>query len=160
MTDDDGSINKQAGSSIVVRTMAVAGSGKHQVQPPTDHFDKLLYETCLNHAYPIKHKLRDCDMMQNFIALGSLTQGKEVDEVPDEGDTMPFPVEDVVMTIYDGCPSPGMRYMSNPSLGTLSHCGWRCGNVRTKIFLYIYICRNIDMYITYAPKAQKRWQAG
>jgi hypothetical protein len=50
----------------------------------------------------------------------------EVDEVPDEGDATPFSREDVVMMIYDGCPSLGMRRVSNPSLGTLGRCGWGC----------------------------------
>jgi hypothetical protein len=57
-TDDDCGINKQAGSSVVVRTVAITCSGKRQVRSPMDHFEKLLEETCLNHAYPIKHKLR------------------------------------------------------------------------------------------------------
>jgi hypothetical protein len=48
----------------------------------------------------------------------------EVNEISDEGDTMPFPEEDVVMMIYDRHPSPGMRHASNPSLGTLAHDGW------------------------------------
>jgi hypothetical protein len=71
----------------------------------------------------------------------------EVDQIPDEGDTMPFLGEDVVMMIYDGCPSSGMRRVCNPSLGTPS--------------LYINICRNIDMYITHTPKAKKggRWDS-
>jgi hypothetical protein len=46
-------------------------------------------------------------MMKNFMASGSLTQAMEADEVLDEGGTMPFPGEDVVMMIYDGSPSPG-----------------------------------------------------
>jgi hypothetical protein len=156
MTDNDGGINKQAGKSIILRITVVAGSGKRQARPPTNHFEKLLEDICSNHAYPVKHKLRDCSMMKNFVASGSLARGMEVDDVPDEGDTMPFPREDQVMTIYNGHPSPGMRRVSNPSLGTKAPYGWGCGNVWTQIFLYIYICRNIDMYITYAPKAQKR----
>jgi hypothetical protein len=36
----------------------------------------------------------------------------EVDEVPDEEDTMPFPREDVVMMIYDGHPPLGMCHVS------------------------------------------------
>jgi hypothetical protein len=52
MADDDGGINKEIGSFIVVRVMAVAGSGKRQARSPTDHFEKLLEQTCLNHAYP------------------------------------------------------------------------------------------------------------
>jgi hypothetical protein len=37
-----------------------------------DCFEKLLEETYPNHAYPIKHKLRDCGMIKNFMASGSL----------------------------------------------------------------------------------------
>jgi hypothetical protein len=107
----------------VVRTTAIMGSGKHQAWPPTDHFEKLLEETCSNHAYPIKHKLRDCDMMKNFIASWSLTRGMEVDHVPNESDTTPFPEEDAVMTIYDGRPSPRMHRVSISSLGTPAHYG-------------------------------------
>jgi hypothetical protein len=54
----------------------------------------------------------------------------KVDKVLDEGDTMPFPREDTVMMIYDGRPPPGMRRMSNLSLGTPSHYGWGHGNAR------------------------------
>jgi hypothetical protein len=57
------------------------------------------------------------------MASGSLAGGMEVDEVPDEGDMMPFPREDAVMMIYDVRPSPGMHCMSNPSLGTPARCG-------------------------------------
>jgi hypothetical protein len=85
--------------------------------------ENLLDETCVNHAYRIKHKLRDYSMMKSFMTLGSLSRGMEVDEVPDEGDTTPFLREDVVMTIYDGHPSTGRCRMSNPSLGTLARCG-------------------------------------
>jgi hypothetical protein len=45
--------------------------------------------------------------MKNFMALGSFTQGMELNEVPNEGDMMPFPREDAVMTIYDGPPHQG-----------------------------------------------------
>jgi NAD-dependent dihydropyrimidine dehydrogenase PreA subunit len=103
----DGGINKQAGNSVVVCVAAITGSGKRQARPPTDHFEKLLEEICPNHSYPIKHKLRDCDMMKNFMASGSLAQVMEVNEIPDEGDTTPFPGQDAVMTIYDGCPCWG-----------------------------------------------------
>jgi hypothetical protein len=54
----------------------------------------------------------------------------EVGEVPDEGDTTPFSREDVIMTIYDGCPSPGMRHTSNPRIGTPARCEWGCENTR------------------------------
>jgi hypothetical protein len=62
-------------------------------------------------------------MMKNFMALGSFTQGVELNEVPNEGDMMPFPREDAVMMIYDGPPSPRVRLLSNLSPGTPAHCG-------------------------------------
>jgi hypothetical protein len=108
----------------VLCDMTIAGSGKRQARPPVDHFKKLLEETCPSHAYAIKHKLRDCGMMKSFMVLVSLTQGIEFDEVPDKGDTMPFPRKDVVMTMYDGRPSPGMHHVSNPSLGTPALYCW------------------------------------
>jgi hypothetical protein len=70
--DDDGDINKQACNSIVVHAMVVADSGKHQARLHRDHFEKNLEEICPNLAYPIKHKLRDCGMMKNFMASVSL----------------------------------------------------------------------------------------
>jgi hypothetical protein len=73
---------------------------------------------------PVKCKLRDCGMMKDFMASRSFTRGMEIDEVPNEGNTMPFPREDAVMMIYDTCPPSGMRHVSNLSLGTLAHCGW------------------------------------
>jgi hypothetical protein len=44
----------------------------------------------------------------------------EVDEVPIEGDTAPFPREDVVMMIYGRCPSLERRHVHDPGLGTLA----------------------------------------
>jgi hypothetical protein len=117
-TDDDDDFNKQAGGSNVEHAMVVTGSSKRQARPPTDHFKKFLEETCLNHACLIKHMLRDCSMMKSCITSGSLPRSMEVDEVPDKGDAMPFPEEDAIMAIYDGCPSPERRRMSDPSLGT------------------------------------------
>jgi hypothetical protein len=107
----------------MVHIVAVIGSSKRQARPPMDHFEKLLEETCSNLAYLIMHKLRDCDMMKNFMASGSLTRGMEVGEVLDEGDMTPFPGQDAVMTIYDGRPSSGMHHVSNPRLGTPARCG-------------------------------------
>jgi hypothetical protein len=96
-----------------VHAMTVAGSGKHQARQPTDHFEKPLEEACPNHAYPIKHKLRDCDMMKKFMASRSITQGVELNEDSNKGDMMPFPGEDAFMTIYVGRPSLGMHHVSN-----------------------------------------------
>jgi hypothetical protein len=73
VTDDYGSINKQASSSGTKHAAAVVSSSKRQAQHPTDHYNRLLEETCLNPTYPIKHKLRDYNMMKSFMTLGSLS---------------------------------------------------------------------------------------
>jgi hypothetical protein len=48
-------------------------SDKRRARPPTDHFKRLLEEANPNHAYPIRHKLKDCGMMISFMTSGSLT---------------------------------------------------------------------------------------
>jgi hypothetical protein len=108
--------------------MEVVGSSKHQARPPKDHFEKLLKETCPNHAYPIKHKLMNCGPIENFMTMGSLSRGMKVDEVPTEGDAAPFPREDTIMMIYDRRPSPERRCVPNTSIGTLARYGRGGGN--------------------------------
>jgi hypothetical protein len=121
--DDD---NKKADDSDMECIVTTACSSKHQAWPLTDHFERLLEEVCPNHAYPIKHKLKNCGMIKNFITLGSLIWDKEPEEVPGKSDAMPFPREDAVMTVYDGCPPLGRHRMS----GILTRCGWGPRNAR------------------------------
>jgi hypothetical protein len=125
----------------MVHTMVVAGGGKRQPRPPTNHFKKLLEETCPNHTYPVKQKLRDCGMMKNIMASGSLSWLMEVNEAPDEGDMMPFLREDAVMMIYDGSPTPGMHRGPNPSLGTLARigCGYQSTGMSRHKFSNIFV---------------------
>jgi hypothetical protein len=103
-------------------------SGKHQVWLPTHHFERLLKEACPNHTYPVKHKLKECDMIKNFMISVSLTRGMELDEDPGISDMTPFPMEDAVMMVYDGCPPPGRRHMSSLSPETLPRHGWEPRN--------------------------------
>jgi hypothetical protein len=92
------------------------------VWPPTYHLERILEKACPNHAYPIMHKVRECGMMNNFMVSRSLTRGMELDKVLNEDDVTPFPREDTIMMIYNGCPLPGIRRMSNLCLGTPTHC--------------------------------------
>jgi hypothetical protein len=67
-----------------------------------DHFEKLLEATCLNHTYYIKHKLKECTMMKNYMTMRNLARKKKP-----EGDSAgkaatPFPEEKAVMSIYGG----------------------------------------------------------
>jgi hypothetical protein len=104
--------------------MTTTHSGKHQARPPTYHFEGLLEEACPNHVYPIKHKLKVYDMMQNFMTSRSLTRVRELEENLGGSDTMPFPREDVVMMMYDGRPPPGRHRVSILNLKNPACCDW------------------------------------
>jgi hypothetical protein len=77
--------------------------------------------------------------MKSFMTTGFLSQGMEVDEVPIEGDVMPFPREDTVMMVFRRHPSPEKRCGLDPSMGSPSHSdqGWGGGhrNLRAQFFL-------------------------
>jgi hypothetical protein len=98
---DDSSYGKAGGSSTGCITTAAHGN-KH----------------------PIRHKLKDYDMMKSFMILGSFTRGTELDKDPSGSDTMPFPREDVVMTVHGGCLTLERYHMSKLSLGPPTCCGW------------------------------------
>jgi hypothetical protein len=99
--------NGTAGGSSVRRTSTATCNNKRQVRQPTDHFKRLLEEACLNHAYPVRHKLKDCGKMRSFMTSRSITWGAELDEGPDGRDTSPFPEENTVLIVYGGCPRWG-----------------------------------------------------
>jgi hypothetical protein len=61
------------GGSDVRLSSAATSSNKRQARPPTDHFKMLLEEGCPNHAYPVRHKLKNCGMIRSFMTSGSLT---------------------------------------------------------------------------------------
>jgi hypothetical protein len=105
MSDSYGGDNEEEGGVGVARITTTAGSSKRQVQPPTYHFERLFKEACPNLVYPVNLKLRDYGMMKNFMVSGSLNRGVGIDEVQGEIDVKPFPVEDTIMMIYDGCPA-------------------------------------------------------
>jgi hypothetical protein len=56
-----------------------------------------------NHAYPVKHKLKDCGMMQSFMTSGSLTWGTDLNEGHARSDMVPFPKENASMIVFEGC---------------------------------------------------------
>jgi hypothetical protein len=47
-----------------------------------DHFEKLHEAVCLNHTYPVKHKLMQCAMMRNFMTSGALANGMKPEGNP------------------------------------------------------------------------------
>jgi hypothetical protein len=104
--------------------LTVAHSDYRPARPPTDHFKRLLEKACPNHLYPVRHKLKYCDIMRSFMTSGSLTWGAELDEEPDRSDTMPFLKKNVVMMVYGECPPSGRCRMSSLILRAPTHCGW------------------------------------
>jgi hypothetical protein len=57
--------------------------------------------TCLHHSYPVKHKLKDCTMMKNFMTLGAFSKSRKPGGDPGGKSAAPIPGEAGVMTIFD-----------------------------------------------------------
>jgi hypothetical protein len=83
-------------------------------------------------------------MIKSFMNSGSRIRGTELDEDPGGSDTMPFPVENIVMMVYDGHPSLGRCHVSKLSPGPWTHCGWGRGGAQgckgTNFPISLYIC--------------------
>jgi hypothetical protein len=86
--------------------------------------------------------MKDCDMMKNFMTSGSPTRGWKLEEDPGGSNTTPFPREDAVMMVYDGCPPPGRHRVSNLTVNLLRLGTWGHRGVKEKVFqhIYIYVC--------------------
>jgi hypothetical protein len=121
--DYDDYDNNKAGNSDIQCITTTRHSVKSQSWPPTKLFERPLEEACPNHVYPIKHKLKDCGMMKNFMTSGSLTEDKEPEEDLGGREAMPFPREDAIIIVSDGCPPLERSRMSNLSPDTRTHYG-------------------------------------
>jgi hypothetical protein len=156
INDNDG----KAGGFGVGCVTTVMHNEKRQARSPIYHFKRLLEEACPNHTYPIRHKLKDYDMMKSFMISRSLTWGTELDEDSGRSDMIPFPGEDAVMMVYGGRPPPRRHRMSNLSLrgpNSLRLGTWGHRVVKAQVFQgpYIYICE----YVYYNhSKGQKKEQ--
>jgi hypothetical protein len=71
----NGGSDEETDVSSEVCVAATEHDFKRQVWPPKDHFEKLLVVTCPHHPYPVKHKLKDCTMMKNFMTPGAFSKG-------------------------------------------------------------------------------------
>jgi hypothetical protein len=118
---DDGSYGKAGGSSAR-RITTATHNDKRQARPPMDHFRRLLEEAYPIHVYPVRHKLKDCDMMKSFMISGYFTQGTELEEDLGGSNTMPFPMEDTIMIVYGGRLLVERSRMSKLSLGPPTCC--------------------------------------
>jgi hypothetical protein len=59
---------RDAGDSDEELMVAAEHEFKCPARSPVDHFEKLLKATCPNHMFPVKHKLKECSMMTNYMA--------------------------------------------------------------------------------------------
>ena len=41
--------------------------GKQPQQGLPNHFNKLMDSPCTNHAYPVKHLYKDCELLKRFL---------------------------------------------------------------------------------------------
>ena len=42
-------------------------TGKQPQQGLLDHFNELMESPCTNHAYPVKHLYKDCELLKRFL---------------------------------------------------------------------------------------------
>jgi hypothetical protein len=70
MTSHGNSHDWKVGSSGVGCVSTATHGNRRLARPPTDHFKRLLEETFPNHIYLVRHKLKDCGMMQSFMTSG------------------------------------------------------------------------------------------
>ena len=58
--------NKQRRKGSLVAATDRRG-GQKPAEGTPNHFEKLLEGPCPNHAFPIKHLYKDCDLMKRFL---------------------------------------------------------------------------------------------
>jgi hypothetical protein len=97
--------NKDTSDSDKELMVAVERDFKCPAQSRTDHFKKLLEVTCPIHTFPVKHKLKECSMMKNCMAMRSLASAKKHESDSVGKAAAPFLEEKAVMSIYGG-PAP------------------------------------------------------
>jgi hypothetical protein len=87
------------------------GGAKPPKTPPTkDHFEKLLEQPCPNHDTPVKHKMKDCNLMKKWVKGTLRTEGaggsqnKDRDEEPGDADDA-YIEDEVVHVVFGGAPA-------------------------------------------------------
>jgi hypothetical protein len=71
-----------------------------------DHFKKLLKATCPNHTYPVKHKLKECTVMKNYMTMRNQARNKKPEGDSTVKAAAPFLEEKAVLSIYGGLAPP------------------------------------------------------
>jgi hypothetical protein len=82
---------KEAEGSNEEYVTATKRDFKSQAWQLNEHFEKLLKLACSNHPYPVKHKLKECTMMRNFMTWGVVSKGKNPKGDSSGKGATPFP---------------------------------------------------------------------
>ena len=60
--------------------------GKQPQQDLPGHFNELMESPCTNHAYPIKHHYKDCELLKRFLRqAGGPKEGKGKEALAKKG---------------------------------------------------------------------------
>ena len=80
--------------------------GRKPMEGTMNHFEKMLEGPCLNHAFPVKHLLKDCSLIRRFLSEGSNKGEQGKDPVPTADDAEEkddgFPTPDGCLMIFGG----------------------------------------------------------
>jgi hypothetical protein len=103
---DEGDNDKDASNSDEELIAIAERDFKRQARQSADHLEKLLDATYPNHTYRIRHKLKECTMVKNYMTTWTFGRSKKP-----EGDWMgkaaaPFPEGKVAMSSYCRLPPP------------------------------------------------------
>jgi len=74
--------------------------GSKPIEGTLNHFEKLLNGPCPNHAFPVKHLLKDCSLMRRFLSGGSNKGEQRKDPPPTTDDAEE---KDDGFLMPDGC---------------------------------------------------------
>jgi hypothetical protein len=108
---DEGGNDKEVDDSDEELVATVECDFKHQACQPADHIEKLLEATCPNYVYPVRHKLKECTMMTNYMTMGTFAKGKKPKGDSVGKATAPFFEEKAVRSISDGPTPPPHEFM-------------------------------------------------
>jgi hypothetical protein len=128
---DKGSNDKDASDIDEELVAAAKRDIKHQARLPMDHFEKLLNATCPNQVYPVKHKLKECTMMKNYMTPSTFARSKKPDGDSAGMVAAPFLEEKAVMSILVDCPPP------HESHHRLKLTGWAIDSLSTAVLEYL-----------------------
>jgi hypothetical protein len=101
---------------VVKRKVSCPKGNPSKPCPPKDHFEKLLDAPCLHHEVPVKHALKDCRLIKNYVndtlKPRAVNPPKKAGLPPNNDDDagVMYPGEDgVVHVIFSGSPARPSR---------------------------------------------------